>query len=216
MDGWIHSFVHSFIPVFHSNRGRTRRTGLVRRSFSPSSACIAIRTGIRIGTIRRGIVAIRGIAVCGVAVRGIGGIGAAALLMLISRIPVFPVGPTDRTRLLVGIEPGRDALQVKGVSAGSKDDGRLVPGKLDPRRASLEGRLADPTDFLVAPVPDVPGPSGDSVELLDADPQFRGGVGSGSVGRRRRRIGCNVHGSSSCCIAGGNRCIARSFAGGRR
>jgi len=94
--------------------------------------------------------------------------------MLVSRVSVFPIGTTDRTRLLVGIEPGRHALQVKGVPAGPKNDGGLVSGKLDAGRASLEGLLTDPTNLVVASVPDIPGPLGDPVEFFDADPELCG------------------------------------------
>jgi hypothetical protein len=95
------------------------------------------------------------------------------------------------------------------LTAGPKDDGGLVSGKLDAGRASLEGLLTDPTDLVVAPVSDVPGPLGDPVELVDADPEL--------CGRRRGRPQMVIVGGrrGSCHIAGGYRCIARSFAGGR-
>ena len=57
-------------------------------------------------SVRRGLSPIRGrnahrisVRVCGVPTS-----------LLVPRIPVFPVGTADRTRLLVGIEPGCDAL----------------------------------------------------------------------------------------------------------
>jgi len=113
------------------------------------------------------------------------------LLVLVSGISVLPIGTADRAGLFVGIEPGRHALQVKGVATGPKDYGRLVPRILDARWASLEGRLANPADLVVASVADVPGPLGNPVEGLDADPElgFANVCSSSSSSSSSSRIG---------------------------
>jgi hypothetical protein len=90
---------------------------LIRSTFQPGADLVRWACGrscavrIRIGGIRIG-----GIRIGGIRIGRIRGIRIRIASLLVSRVPVFPISPTDRTRLLVGIEPGRHTLQVKGVS----------------------------------------------------------------------------------------------------
>ena len=110
----------------------------------------------------------------------------------------------------------RTANQKKRLTAHPKDDGRLVPGKLDTGGTTLEGRLADPADLVVASVPDVPGPLGYPVVFQDADPESRlagsgGRLRGGGKIHGRSRVGCSCRNVG----VGGNGRVARSLAGKR-
>ena len=54
----------------------------------------------------------------------------------------LPVPPANTARVF-GLEPLRNALQVKRVAADAPDDGRAIPRIHDAGRAALEGKLAD-------------------------------------------------------------------------
>jgi hypothetical protein len=95
---------------------------------------------------------------------------------LIRRLSVFPFGPTDWAGLTTRIQPGRHALQMKGVSALAKDDGAFVSGKFNARCHTFKGRLTDSTYFVFTS--GIPSPSGDAVKAFDADAESsRGGGG---------------------------------------
>ena len=96
-------------------------------------------------------------------------------------------------------QPLWHALQMKGVSAFSKNNGAVFSWVFYVRRCSFKGSLTDTADFII----DIPRPTSNSVKSFDPDFETRGCEGT-AASRRRSEI-CRHRGS------GINGCIAGSF-----
>jgi hypothetical protein len=82
----------------------------------------------------------------------------------------FPIGATVGTIVFTTGKPFGNALQMKGVSTFSKNNGTFVSWIFDTRCHTFKGRLTNSTNIIF--VSSIPSPLGNSMKAVNADAEF--------------------------------------------